>query len=89
MNIDDLRKAVAAGKYEPKISKLDTFAQRQKYRKASHEFQKDFKEALEIIFYVDGHPKADLLFQLAWEYGHSGGYSEVLNYYIDLVELIK
>ena len=35
------------------------------------------------------HPKAGLLWNLAWEHGHGNGYSEVLSYYEDFVELLK
>jgi len=47
------------------------------------------KVNLERKYGVEGHPKADLIFQLAWEYGHSSGWSEVETYYIDLVEIIQ
>ena len=33
--------------------------------------------------------KVDLMFYLAWEYGHSYGCNKVLSYVDDLVELIK
>ena len=33
--------------------------------------------------------KLDRLFALAWEYGHSSGFREVENYYIDLVDLVR
>lgn len=33
--------------------------------------------------------KADKVFKLAWEYGHSAGNHEVEYYYIDLVSLVK
>jgi len=39
-------------------------------------------------FGMSDHPKKDAVFALAWEYGHSGGYTEVHNYYMDLVGLV-
>lgn len=33
-----------------------------------------------------GHPKADLLYSIAWEEGHSAGYAEVALQYGKLVE---
>ena len=48
-----------------------------------------FRSDLEDWFGVTGHPKADLLFNKAWERGHSGGYIDVYNNYSDLVDLIK
>lgn len=34
------------------------------------------------------HPKAEILYQKAWEQGHSAGYEEVFNYANDLVDLL-
>lgn len=48
-----------------------------------------FKSDLEKEFDIVGHPKCGLLFQIAWDLGHSSGYSEVWNYYQQLVDLIK
>lgn len=36
-----------------------------------------------------GHPKADELWNLAYEHGHSAGFSEVEIYYSDFVRLVK
>lgn len=49
----------------------------------------DFKKHLLKSFGVEHNPKAERCFLLAWEYGHSAGYSEVEGYFTDLVELIK
>jgi hypothetical protein len=49
----------------------------------------EFKTDLLADFGVVGNPKADKAFNLAWEYGHSSGYYEVVNYFHDLVDLIK
>jgi hypothetical protein len=49
----------------------------------------EFKSDLFTDFGVTNNPKADKAFQLAWEYGHSAGYYEVINYFHDLVTLIE
>lgn len=49
----------------------------------------DFKQALFIEYKVTDNPKAEKCWELAWEHGHSSGYSEVENFFDDLVELIK
>ena len=49
----------------------------------------EFRRDLEITYDMVGHPKADLLYDKAYEKGHSGGMQEVANYYSDLVELVK
>ena len=38
---------------------------------------------------LDGHPKADKLFERAWEEGHSFGYSEVWIHLVELADLIR
>jgi hypothetical protein len=48
-----------------------------------------FKAALFEEYGVTGHPKADKCYSLAWEHGHSAGFSEVANYFSEFVELIK
>jgi hypothetical protein len=53
------------------------------------EDRESVKRAWEEEFGISGHPKADLLFNLAWEFGHSHGYNDVYSYYIDMVDLIK
>jgi hypothetical protein len=63
--------------------------QEQAYRDEQFRITAAFRKSLEEEHGTVGHPKADLLWEKAWEDGHSGGYGEVLNYYIDLVELVK
>lgn len=53
--------------------------------KAASEFKGDLLEH----FGVKDHPKVDKVYNLAYTYGHRGGYSEVMNYFSDLIELIK
>lgn len=47
------------------------------------------KELLEEKFKTKDHPKASLLFQMAWQLGHAGGEFEVVSYYSQLIELIQ
>lgn len=37
---------------------------------------------------VTGHPKAEHLWDLAWEHGHACGYGDVVSYYEDFVKLL-
>lgn len=48
-----------------------------------------FKADLEKEFKLTKHPKADRLFALAWDHGHSSGYGEVMSYYEDFAELLQ
>lgn len=59
------------------------------YNEAQERIDMAFKAALEDYYGIDGHPKADKLWALAWEYGHSGGYNEVECYYDELVVLLN
>lgn len=38
---------------------------------------------------ISGHPNAEKLFVIAWDLGHSSGYSAVFNYADELSELLK
>jgi hypothetical protein len=44
---------------------------------------------MEIQYGLVHHSKADMLYALAWEMGHSSGFSEVENYYRDMAPLLK
>jgi hypothetical protein len=48
-----------------------------------------FKQDMFVELGVVGHPKADKLYSIAWEMGHSSGYSEVASHMWDMVDLIK
>jgi hypothetical protein len=49
------------------------------------EFKKDLFEELGIT----NNPKAEKLYNYAWDLGHSAGYHEVYSYAQDLLELIQ
>jgi RNase adaptor protein for sRNA GlmZ degradation len=51
----------------------------------NEEFYNDLMEHLELV----GHPKANKVYNLAYQFGHSAGYSEVLYYAEELAELVK
>jgi hypothetical protein len=48
-----------------------------------------FKKALAEEYGIISNPKFEKAFDIAWQQGHSSGYSEVENYFSDLVDLIK
>jgi hypothetical protein len=43
---------------------------------------------LEAEHGVTGHPKAGVLWSLAWQHGHSGGLQDVVSHYEEFVELL-
>lgn len=48
-----------------------------------------FREDLAKEHDLVGHPKADLLFSIAWVHGHSSGLIEVAQYYDEFADLLK
>lgn len=48
-----------------------------------------FRKWLEASFDMEDHPKADTLWNLAWDKGHAHGYHEVYNEYNDLLDLVR
>ena len=61
---------------------------REEIRKMEEERRVAHKAALELDHGLVGHPKADLLYEIAWSLGHSSGYNEVKNYYDELAPLL-
>jgi hypothetical protein len=49
------------------------------------EFKADLLENLGLT----DHPKADIFWHLAWDYGHSAGFFDVYNYATELATLLK
>lgn len=49
-------------------------------------FWSDFAEEVGVS---QDHPKFGILQRLAWDYGHSAGYSEVYNYAVDLALFLR
>ena len=48
----------------------------------------DLKGFLEERYHLQGHPKADLLYRLAYEEGHAYGRYEITMYYVMMAELL-
>jgi hypothetical protein len=59
------------------------------WRRLSAEKKWDFRRDLEKAYGLTDHPKADTMWRLAWEEGHSEGYAAVLRWYDDLYDLVK
>jgi hypothetical protein len=59
------------------------------YNEEKHRLEEKFQTDLFDEFGVSDNPKRHKCFNLAWEYGHAHGYSEVYNHFSDYVELIK
>ena len=48
-----------------------------------------FRADLEAEHDMAGHTKAEKLYSLAYEHGHSSGYEEIAYWYEELVDLVK
>ena len=64
-------------------------AHRKTYNEAEAECMRVFRADLEAEHGMADHPKADRLYELAWEHGHSGGLEEVVNFYEEFVDLCE
>lgn len=58
-------------------------------RRIEAEAEEKFKRDLFKELGIENHPKKDILYRIAWEWGHAYGLGEVKIYAEDLVELIK
>lgn len=59
------------------------------YRDAGNRINSTFKKELLEALGIAKHPKADMLYDRAWEDGYSSGYSEVTMIAEDLVNLLS
>ena len=59
------------------------------YNKAVHEVTEEFKIALGKFYDVDKHPKFNAAWSMAWERGHSAGYTEVVLEFESLLEFLS
>lgn len=64
-------------------------ARRSAEREAQRLAQQRHRDSLEKDNGTWGHPKADMLYSIAWELGHSDGLDSVTSYYEMMVDLIK
>lgn len=58
------------------------------YREESNAIEAEFKKELLLRLDLSNHPKADKLYSMAWDRGHSSGFSEVVNVAESLAELL-
>lgn len=57
------------------------------YREENLRLQEEFRRDLIAKYNMNRHPKANAIFDKAWEIGCGAGYEEVEGYFSDLVEL--
>lgn len=59
------------------------------YNTKTAEMNEQFKLDCFEDFGIEDNPRREKCFAYAWEHGHSGGFSEVHNMMIDLVDIIE
>lgn len=59
------------------------------YQEENLRLQEEFRRDLISEYNMTGHPKANKVFDKAWEMACSLGYEEVINYFGDLMELFQ
>jgi hypothetical protein len=90
ISAEDLKDYRAKGySIEEDFDKTAFYAESNKYSDARNKLEAEFKADLFDEHGVTGHPKANRAFDIAWDHGHSSGYSEVANYFDDLADLLK
>lgn len=57
------------------------------YREENLRLQEEFRRDLIAKYNMDDHPKADNIFDKAWEIGCGAGYEEIEGYFCDLIPL--
>lgn len=73
---------------EKEVNPLFNAKDKKAYREAYHKLNNEFKLALFKEYGVEDNPKAEKLWTIAWNDGHSGGYSEIEISFSNMVELI-
>jgi hypothetical protein len=62
---------------------------KKKYNEDLKNLNKEFELALYKEYGVENNPKREKAYRMAQERGHSSGFSEIENIFVDLLELIK
>lgn len=76
--------------YESQPSKLGShLLNLDMYTNAYRDAEKNLRMYMAQAFDVQGNPKEKMLYDKAWELGHSNGIYEVFLCYADLVDLIR
>ena len=76
-------------KYKDPVKKASYDRRRKEYNEEQARLENLFKRALFYYTDVEDNPKAESAYSIAWEKGHSSGFSEVYNEFLDIVDLIK
>ena len=73
---------------EKVLDEISYNAHMKHYHKERQRLENEFRKDMIAKYELTNHPKADKLFNKAWDMGCSGGLEEVEYYFMDLVELL-
>jgi len=73
------------GEKEMDKGKIPITERMRKVRQEKDEHKKEMAK----LYGVEGNPKLDKCYEIAWDLGHSNGFHEVHVHFVELVELIK
>lgn len=79
---------IEEGRYSTKLEYSGSPAKRRAYREDEARLLREFRADLEKEFSMTDHPKAFLLWEIAWREGHSEGLASVYRWYDELSVLV-
>lgn len=95
MTFEELRFAIREGAFKPfyddETAHLDKAGRAQvnrENRERIRNAREKLRHDLEHVFSLEGHPKRDTLWSIAWEERHSSGFEEVADFYRTLTALV-
>jgi hypothetical protein len=74
---------------EKVLDEVSYTAHMKHYQEENLRLQQEFRDDLIAKYNMTGHPKADQLFDKAWDFGGGAGLWEVEDYFISLLDLFK
>lgn len=87
--LNKMRNAESMYKEAEKEYKTEQQNSRHKYREEVEKVNNEFKLALFKEYGMENHPKREKMFSIAWEKGHSDGYSSIESEFYTLTELMQ
>lgn len=78
---------VAVGIYEDEKDRVQAI--RRNWQSEQAEVEQWFKTEIAKVLGLEGHPRFDVLFRIAWQQGHSSGFGEVASHCDALAELLR
>jgi hypothetical protein len=85
----DLRTRIAEGEFTSKLDYGKTSESRKAWREDTQHLTGVFKQAVLEELGIENHPKAPILWKLAWEAGHNSSFYDVLSHAEDFSELLS